>query len=70
MTNKQRFNRKLIAILIFLFGMLIIFTSCNKKICPTYYSNHKAKELKKRSAFDAWNSDFCKVKKKKHKSTH
>jgi len=67
MTNRQRLNKKIIAILIFLIGMLIIFTSCSKKVCPAYYSAVKVKELKKRSAYAAWNSDFCKVKKKNYK---
>ena len=69
MTNKQRFNRKIIAILVFLIGMLILFgCKTHKAACPTYISSVKGKELKKKSAYNAWYSDFCKVKKKKHKS--
>jgi uncharacterized alpha/beta hydrolase family protein len=66
MNDKQRLNRKIIAIIILLFGILIM-CSCNQKICPTYDSAVKAKQLKKRSAYDAWNSDFCVVKQKKSK---
>ena len=64
MTNKQRLNRKIIAILILIFGILIM-CSCNRKLCPVYDSNIRAKEQKKKSSFDAWTSDFCHVKPKK-----
>ena len=66
MNDKQRLNRKIVAIIIILFGILIMCScTANKAACPTYDSAVKAKQLKKRSAFDAWNSDFCHVKPKK-----
>lgn len=72
MDNKQRLNRKIVGIIILVFGIIIIMCSCtpHKAACPTYYSNAKAKQLKKKSAFEAWTSDFCQVKKKKYKKSH
>ena len=61
---KQRLKDILLLIIIVL-GMVMMCSGCTQKLCPTYSGAIKAKELKKKAAFDAWSSDFCHVKPKK-----
>ena len=69
MNLKNKQLQKIIGIIVFILGLWLIFSGCapHKAACPTYYSNAKAKQFKKKSTFEAWTSDYCKVKKKKHK---
>lgn len=72
MSKKINIVQKILGILLVILGLWIMLCSCtaNKAACPTYYSNVKAKQLMKKSAFNAWTSDFCHVKKKKYKKSN
>ena len=52
--------KKIIILLIIGVFILITCGGCANNICPTYDSAIRAKKQMKRSAFEAWNSDFCK----------
>jgi hypothetical protein len=69
MNEKQRLNRELLALIVFIFGILIMCSCVSPKAtCPTYDSAIRGIELKKKKNNKVWNSDFCHVKKKKRKS--